>query len=195
MIGALLIGGSSPARAQADAMTTVQTMVNQALKILADKGTPLETRSAQLRDLTAPLFDFTEMSKSSLGYHWRSLTPAQRSDFTQTFTGFIQAAYSSKISDYAGQQVNFLKQAPLGQGYVQVFTQIVQPNGKAPVPVNYLVEQQNGQWKVYDVTVDNISIIANYRTQFDRVINRDGFDKLLADLKAKQNQLNQPKGT
>ncbi|HLW70641.1 MAG TPA: ABC transporter substrate-binding protein [Candidatus Binataceae bacterium] len=181
------------ARADDSAMSAVQSMVNQAVKILADQATPQATRASQLRDLIAPSFDFAAMSRSALGYHWKSLNPAQRADFTQTFTGFIEAAYGSKIGDYHGQQVNFIKQTSLGNGYFQVFSQIVQPGGKAPVPVNYLVEQKDGQWKVYDVTVDDISIIANYRTQFNRVINENGFDKLLADLKAKQQQLNQTK--
>jgi len=196
VIGAMIVLCSNGAVARADdgAMNAVQSMVSQAVKILADQSTPQATRASQLRDLIGPAFDFTEMSRSALGYHWRSLTPEQRTDFTQTFTSFIEAAYGSKIGDYHGQQVNFIKQTSLGDGYAQVFSQIVQPGGKASVPVNYLVEQKDGQWKVYDVTVDDISIIANYRTQFNRVINDNGFDKLLADLKAKQQQLNQANG-
>ncbi|MGH7843315.1 MAG: MlaC/ttg2D family ABC transporter substrate-binding protein [Candidatus Binataceae bacterium] len=185
-----------PSRAGAEdgAMATTQSLVNQAVRILADKTTPQATRAQQLRDLIAPVFDFTEMSRSALGFHWRSLSPAQRADFTQTFTGFIEAAYGSKIGDYRGQQVEFIKQTSLGDGYAQVFSRIIQPGGRAPVPVNYLVERKDGQWKIYDVTVDDISIIANYRTQFNRVINDKGFDKLLADLKAKQQQLSQASG-
>jgi phospholipid transport system substrate-binding protein len=194
VIALLMVGWSRPSIASADddsAMATTQSMVNQALKILAGKATPQATRAAELRDLIGPKFDFTEMSRSAVGYHWKTLTPAQQADFTQTFTGFIEAAYSSKIGDYSGQQVNFIKQTPMGDGYAQVFSVIVQPDGKASVPVNYLLGQKGGNWKIYDVTVDGISIIANYRTQFNRVINADGFDKLLADLKAKQQQLNQ----
>lgn len=196
VIATLIIGWSKPAIVRADdsAMATVQSLVNQALQILADKGTPQATRARELRDLIAPNFDFNEMSRSAVGYHWKALTPMQRADFVQTFTGFIEAAYGSKIGDYHGQKVNFIKQSSLGEGYAQVFSQIERPGGKAPVPVNYLLEQKDGQWKIYDVTVDDISIIANYRTQFNRVLNENGFDKLLADLKVKQQQLSQTSG-
>jgi phospholipid transport system substrate-binding protein len=132
--------------------------------------------------------DFTEMSRSALGYHWRSLTPEQRSQFSTLFTSFIEDAYLSKIQDYSGQQVQYLKESPLGEGYSRVDTAIVQP-GKQSLKVAYMLEQKGGEWLVYDVTVDNISIIANYRNQFNRVINDQGFDKLMADLKAKQREL------
>jgi phospholipid transport system substrate-binding protein len=167
---------------------TTQQFVNSALHIMADKQTPMEQRQSQLRDLLDPRFDFTQMSRSALGYHWKGLSPDQRASFTTVFKNFIESAYLSKIGDYAGQRVDFIKQSPLGDGFAQVFTNIVQ-TGKDPIPVNYLLEQKDGEWKVYDVTVDNISIIANYRNQFNRVINENGFDKLLADLKAKQQQL------
>jgi len=128
------------------------------------------------------------MARSTLGYHWRSLTPDQRADFTQLFTDFIEAAYLDKVQDYAGQQVLFGQSRSLGEGYAAVDTTIVQA-GKDPIPVTYLLEQSGSGWKVYDVTVDNISIIANYRNQFNRVINEQGFPKLMADLRAKQQQL------
>ena len=134
-----------------------------------------------------PRFDFTEMSRTALGYHWRQLSPAQRAEFTRLFSAFIEDAYLSKVQDYSGQRVQFVKQSSIGDGYEQINTLIEQPNNKASVPVNYLVEV-NG-CKIYDVTVDSISIMANYRNQFNRVINERGFDQLLADLKSKQQQL------
>jgi phospholipid transport system substrate-binding protein len=184
------LGLAGAVRADQGPMETTQSLVNAALKVIANKSIPVAQRGEQVRQLIEPEFDFTEMSRSALGYHWKSLSPNQRGEFTQVFTRFIEAAYASKIGDYSGQRVDFVKESPLGDGYAQVFTNIVQA-GKDPVPLNYLLERRNGTWKIYDVTVDNISIVANYRTQFDRVINEDGFDKLLADLKAKQQQLRQ----
>lgn len=168
-------------------------MVEQALKILADKSTPVAQRRRELRDVIEPRFDFTEMSRSALGFHWRSLTPTQRADFTQVFKNFIEDAYLTKIQDYSGQKVLYGNERSLGDGYAEVDTRIVQP-GKSPIPVVYLLDNKSGGWKVYDVTVDNISIVANYRTQFNRVINEQGFDKLMADLRAKQQQLAQSLG-
>jgi len=182
------IASTGTAATDTTALATTQQFVNRALKILADKRTPVPQKQTQLRSVIEPCFDFSEMSRSALGYHWKSLTPDQRANFTGVFKSFMEAAYLSKIGDYSGQTVEFVKQTPLGDGYAQVFTKIIQTT-KPPIPVNYLLEQKDGGWKVYDVTVENISIIANYRNQFNRVINENGFDKLLADLKAKQQQL------
>jgi phospholipid transport system substrate-binding protein len=188
----LVVSSVNLASAQADtsgsAMAVTQAMVNHALQIMANKSAPVQQRRRQLREAIENEFDFTEMSKSALGYHWRTLNANQRSQFTQLFTAFIEDAYLSKIQDYSRQQVQFQGQTPLGQGYAQINTAIVQP-GKNSISVNYLLLQKDETWKIYDVTVDAISIIANYRNQFNRVINEKGFDQLMADLQAKQQEL------
>ena len=168
-----------------DPMTVVKNTVNQALDVLRDKSTPLAQRQDKLRQIVAATFDFTEMAKSALGYHWKQLTPAQQQEFTQAFVAFIEDSYLSKINDYSGQQVNFLRVNQDGAQYAQVNTDIVQPKGE-PIHVNYRLLKEDGTWKIYDVTVDAISIIANYRNQFNRVMNSKGYDTLIADLKAKQ---------
>jgi phospholipid transport system substrate-binding protein len=176
------------ATAQTSAKAATQEFVNQALQILRDKQKSVIEKRRELKPLMEARFDSTEMARSTLGYHWRSLTPEQRTNFTQLFKDFIEAAYLDKVQDYSGQEVQFGQSRSLGQGYNEVDSTIVQP-GKNPIPVTYLLEQTGNRWKVYDVTVDNISIIANYRNQFNRVINEQGFPKLMADLRAKQQQL------
>jgi len=188
LLALAVTSGAQAVYADAGALQSTQEFVNQALKIMANKQTPVADRERQLRELIEPRFDFTEMARQALGRHWRSLKPDQRQDFADVFKGFMESAYLSRIGDYAGQRVEFIKQSSLGAGYAQVNSNIVQP-GKASIPVNYMLEQTDGNWRVYDVTVDNISIIQNYQNQFNRVINENGFDKLLADLKAKQQQL------
>jgi phospholipid transport system substrate-binding protein len=168
-----------------DPMSIVKTTVNQALGVLGDKSTPLSQRQDKLRQIVAATFDFTEMAKSALGYHWKEITPAQQQEFTNAFVAFIEDSYLSKINDYSGQQVNFLRASNEGAQYAQVNTDIVQPKGEA-IHVNYRLLQENGTWKIYDVTVDAISIIANYRNQFNRVMNNKGYDTLIKDLKSKQ---------
>jgi len=186
VIGIIVVPSS--ARADNDAMSVTQSMVNQALQILGSSSIPLPQRRHRLKDLVEQNFNFETMSRSALGYNWRSLSPDQRAQFTKLFTAFIEVAYLDKIQDYQGQQVQFTGQHSLGEGYAEVDTKIVQA-GKSPISVNYLLEQKDGAWKVYDVTVEAISIIANYRNQFNRVISQKGFDQLLADLQAKQQQL------
>jgi phospholipid transport system substrate-binding protein len=180
--------GLAPARAQTSAKAATQEFVNQALQTLRDKQKSVLEKRRELKPLIESRFDSNEMARSTLGYHWRSLTPDQRANFTRLFTAFIEAAYLDKVQDYAGQEVQFGQSRSLGEGYAKVDTTIVQA-GKNPIPVTYLLEQSGGGWKIYDVAVDNISIIANYRNQFNRVINEQGFPKLMADLRAKQQQL------
>jgi phospholipid transport system substrate-binding protein len=180
--------GLTPARAQSSAKEATQEFINQALQILQDKQKSVVEKRRALKPLMESRFDSSEMARSTLGYHWRSLSPDQRANFTRLFTAFIEAAYLDKVQNYAGQQVLFGQSRSLGEGYTEVDTTIAQA-GNNPIPVTYLLEQSGSGWKVYDVTVDNISIIENYRNQFNRVINEQGFPKLMADLRAKQQQL------
>jgi phospholipid transport system substrate-binding protein len=186
----------SPARAWAfpTALNTVNQVINTSLPVLRDKRTPLTQRRRQLRTLLGEHFDFADMARIALGYHWRELNPTQRAQFTQLFTAFIENAYLSKIQDYSGQDVAVLGQNSEGEGFARVRSQIIQ-QGKQPIKVDYLLRDMDGDWKIYDVTVDAISIVANYRNQFNRVINDQGFDKLMADMRTKQQQLQASMGS
>jgi phospholipid transport system substrate-binding protein len=184
------------AEADQGPMDVVKGLVTPALQVLGDKTTPLKERQDKLRSLVSSTnFDFTAMARSALGMHWKDINDQQRADFTTTFTSFLQDSYLSRIQDYSGQKVNYLGQSDLDAGRSEVKTTIEQPDGKAPIQVNYMLRQDGGKWLIYDVTVDNISIAANYRNQFNRVINNQGFDTLLSDLKKKQQGLEDQLGT
>jgi phospholipid transport system substrate-binding protein len=185
-----------PAHADQGPMDVVKGLVGPALQILGDKSTPLKERQEKLRGLVSSSnFDFTAMARSALGLHWKDINDSQREEFTKTFTAFLQDSYLSRIQEYSGQAVNYLGASDLDAGRSEVKTTIEQAGGKAPIQVNYMLRQENGKWLIYDVTVDNISIAANYRNQFNRVINNQGFDTLLADLKRKQQGLEDQLGT
>jgi len=174
----------------------VKALVNPALQILNDKSTPLKERQEKLRQLVSgDVFDYTAMARSALGLHWKDLNDQQRQDFTQSFTAFLRDSYISRIQDFSVQQVNYLGVSDLDAGRTEVKTTVDQGNGKPPVPINYMLRQDGGKLLIYDVTVDNISIAANYRNQFNRVINNQGFDTLMADLKRKQQGLEDQLGT
>lgn len=186
----------SPARVWAfsTALDAVNQVINTSLPVLRDRHTPLTQRRRHLRTLIEQHFDFADMARIALGYHWRELNPTQRTQFTQLFTAFIENAYLSKIQDYSGQDVAVLGQNSEGEGFARVRSQIIQ-QGKQPIKVDYLLRDMDGDWKIYDVTVDAISIVANYRNQFNRVINDQGFDKLMVDMRAKQQQLQASMGS
>jgi phospholipid transport system substrate-binding protein len=196
MLVLMVMQAASPAPAWAfpTPLDTVNQVINTSLPVLRDKHTPLPQRRRQLRELLEQHFDFADMARIALGYHWRELNATQRSQFTVLFTAFIESAYLSKIQDYSGQDVAVLGENAEGEGFSRVRSQIIQP-GKQPIKVDYLLRELDGDWKIYDVTVDAISIVANYRNQFNRVINDQGFDKLMANMRAKQQQLQASMGS
>lgn len=167
----------------------VMSAIGQTIQILSGHQMPQEVRRQRLIEVVAGHFDFTDMARSSLGYHWRQLTTDQQQRFVLLFTAFIEDAYLIKLKEYSGQQIKFLGEAPNGPGESQVSTVVVQPNDEEPIHLDYRLKQNGGDWKVYDVTVDNISITANYRNQFNHVINSQGFDALMRAMQSKQQEL------
>jgi len=197
LLAILTLAALAPA-ASADQSPTdvVKGLVGPALQILNDKSAPLKDRQDKLRQLVSPdVFDYTAMTRSAMGLHWKDINDQQRQDVTQVFTAFLRDSYISRIQDFSVQQVNYLGESDLGNGNTEVKTTIDQGGGKTPVQVDYSLRKENGKWLIYDVAIDNISIAANYRNQFNRVINNQGFDTLLADLKQKQQGLEDQLGT
>jgi phospholipid transport system substrate-binding protein len=194
VLAAVMFGMTPRAQAATTPMGEVKQVIGVALPVLRDKQMPLPQRRRQLRSLLESHFDFPDMARIALGYHWRELNDNQRAEFVRLFTAFIENAYLSKIQDYSGQDVVVTGQNSEGSGFARVRTQVVQ-QGKQPINVDYLLRQMGNDWKIYDVTVDNISIIANYRNQFNRVINDQGFAKLMGDMRAKQQELQSSLGS
>jgi phospholipid transport system substrate-binding protein len=194
-----LLGAPSHAAAQAgDPLVQVRQGVNQVIAVFQEKGLSLNVRRARLRELAARNFDFNDMAKSVLGYHWRNLSAEQRATFVTLFTEFIEDVYLSKLQDYTVQKIreeaqtatiDYLRESFDGPDYAQVFTNVTLREQKDPVPVNYLMHRSDGVWRIYDLTIYAISVIANYRTQFNRVINSQGYGELIALLKQKRTEL------
>lgn len=170
-----------------DPMALVKSTVNQVVGVLQDKAAPQQTRRERLIDLVAGRFDFADMARQSLGAHWNQLTPAQQNEFVPLFTSFMEAAYLDKIEGYSGQPIQFVKESSEGPGYAQVSTNVQQD--KQPIRIDYRLKQESDGWRVYDVTVDDISITANYRNQFNRVIDNQGYDALVAAMRNKEREL------
>ncbi len=181
-----------------DPMTVIKTGLDEVIALFNNQKLPLAQRRERLRSMSLQYFDFDSMAKSVLGYHWRELSATQRSEFVPLFTEFIQDAYLSKLEEGTVEKireaaktadVRFLKQTYLAPEYAKVFTTVAWQDHRDPLEVDYLMHKDAGQWRVYDVTIESISLIANYRNQFNRIINSQGYPKLIEDLKAKREQL------
>ena len=181
----------------ADPMASVKAVVDQTIVVFKDKQIAAADRQQKLRTIAESRFDFGEMAKSAVGYHWRDFTPAQRSEFVPLFTKFIEDAYLSRIEDYSVEKVDqqiqssviqFNKETTDGD-YAQVYSTVVLKDRNDPIQVNYQMRRDGSEWKIYDISIDAISVIANYRNQFNRVLNSDGYDKLVSIMREKMRGL------
>jgi phospholipid transport system substrate-binding protein len=181
-----------------DPLQLVKSGLQEAIAIFQDKTLSVDARRAKLREAAARYFDFAYMARSALGPHWRDLTPAQRNEFVPLFTTFIEEVYLSKVKDYSVEKVQnevksaniqFVRESYNGPDYAEVYSTVALKEHPDPIQVDYLLKKDEDGWRVYDITLDAISVMANYRNQFNRVINNDGYGELLADLRAKSAQL------
>jgi len=141
-------------------------------------------------EILLPHIDFKRMSRWVLGKYWRRAKPAQREAFTNEFRDLLIRTYSTALLEYSGQQINFLPvRASADASSVSVRTEIRPDNGPV-IPISYdLYLNDEGEWKVYDVSIDGISLVANYRSSFASQIRRSGgIGKLISQMKAKNKQ-------
>ena len=168
-------------------MDLVRTGVDKATQLLKDpklaSSDKKNERVDRLREALDGIFDYEEMAKRALGTHWRQRTPAEQGEFVKLFRKFLEIVYSDKLDLYGGQKVRFGREV-MDNEFAQVESTIIQPKGEE-IAVVYKLRQLNGQWKVYDAVVDNISVINNYRSQFDRVIASSSYEELVKRLREK----------
>lgn len=137
-------------------------------------------------DVARERFDFEEMSKRVLGRHWQPLTSEQRHEFEDVFTRLLQHAYIGKIEEYAGQQVEYVKQRIRGS---RAEVQTVLIDQGTTIPVSYIMILNGNQWMVYDVVVEGVSLVRNYKEQFEQIIQADGYEQLVKDIEKKISEI------
>jgi phospholipid transport system substrate-binding protein len=182
----LLLLSITPAQAGAP-LNTVQTNVNRVLEILRDpqlKGSAAkEIKKEKLRLIYDVMFDKVELSRRTLARNWNGLSAAERQEFVQLFKQILEKAYIDKILDYAGEKVVFDRETPLSENQAEVQTRIV--TASKEIPITYRVILSGGQWRVYDVIVENVSLILNYRTQFNDILGKNKPEQLIEILRKK----------
>ena len=189
IVGAFLLGWLLlPLAAFAGApLDTVKANVNGVLEVLRDPKLKGEAgKKAKEQRITAAaekLFDFVELSKRTLGLNWNNFSPDQRKEFVQLFENILKDAYVEKIMAYTNEQVDFVKEVPLSENTVEVQSTVVSKG--AQVPINYRVIKKDNDWKVYDVVIEGVSLINNYRTQFREILGNNPPEKLLETLRKK----------
>jgi phospholipid transport system substrate-binding protein len=164
----------------------IRAAVNQGIEIVRtarlDNKRDKEAVIDRLRGIVYPLFDFEEMARRSLGSHWRRLTPEQQKEFVATFTKLLETTYADKIDLYDGQKVAFNGES-IDKNYAQVDTRVI--GKQQSYAVDYRLHRVDGNWKIYDVVAENISLVNNYRSQFNRVLANSSYEELIKVMKEK----------
>ena len=184
----MVVWSGKPANA-GEPTEAIRDAVNQGVEILNKAKLDNQKQRAQvidrLRQIVYPLFDFNEMAMRSLGANWRRLNPQQRQEFVSTFTALLEKTYADQIDLYNGQKVVYSGESIDGN-YAQVDSRIIDKDGQN-YSVVYRLHRVDGKWRIYDIVAENISLVNNYRSQFNRVIARSSFEELLKTMTQKAN--------
>jgi phospholipid transport system substrate-binding protein len=168
----------------------LRAAVDTVLKTLSDPEMKKEAKTVErrriIRAAAGEIFDFPEISRRSLAVHWQARTPAERQQFVALFGDVLEYSYITKIESYSGEKIQYVGETIDGTQAV-VRTRIVSKQGTA-TPVDYRMLIQDGRWRAYDVTIEGVSLVANYRAQFNSIIQRSGYPDLVVKLKAKQDE-------
>jgi phospholipid transport system substrate-binding protein len=179
-----LVFAAAPAAAASPSPTKqLQERSDRVIAVLDDPTLKAPERAQERRDavrrIAVEMFDAEEASKRALGLHWRTLTPEQRRQFTGLFVNLLERSYSSKVDAYGGQKLRYVSEAIDGDlAVVKALVTIT----RGDVPVEARLVRRGERWLVYDVVVENVSLIANYRSQFDRIIRTSSYQELVRRL-------------
>jgi phospholipid transport system substrate-binding protein len=165
----------------------IRSTVDRAILVLKDPrlkpAAKTKERRDQLKQILFARFDFTEMAKRALGADWRRRTPKEQEEFVQLFTELLENAYADIIESYTEDKIIYVGEK-LDGNYADVASKVLASNG-AEYSLNYKAHLVNSEWRVYDVIAENISVVNNFRSQFNRVIAKSSYEELVRRLKEK----------
>lgn len=173
-----------PAHAGAPTDSLKQS-VDQVVKILSDpalRDKP-EVRRVEVRKVAESIFDYPETARRALGQHWNSRTPPQQQEFVKLFSDLLDRSYTSKIDLYQGERVQYTGETT--DGNEATVKTVIAAKNNTDIPIDYRMHLKNGRWVVYDVIIEGVSLVSNYRTQFNKIIQTESYDALVQRLRAK----------
>jgi phospholipid transport system substrate-binding protein len=181
---------AAPLTAGAGAPTEqLKTQVDRVMKVLDDpalKDKPKERRGV-VRKIADDIFDFGETAKRSLGRHWAARTPTEREEFVKLFGDLLERSYISKIEMYGGERIQYTGDKVEGD-QASVQSKLITKQG-SEMPIEYRMLRKGDRWLVYDVIIEGVSLVSNYRTQFNKIIQTSSFAELVKKMKSRQEEL------
>jgi phospholipid transport system substrate-binding protein len=188
----LLVAPLAAREADAGAPTDqLRSQVDRVLKLLEDPALQApdkaRERRAAVRKVADEIFDFGETARRALGRHWAARTPEERDEFVRLFGDLLERSYISKIELYGGEKIQYIGDRIDGETAL-VQSKLLTKNG-SEVPIEYRMLKKAERWLVYDVVIEGVSLVANYRTQFNKIIQTSSFQELVKKMKTRQEQL------
>jgi phospholipid transport system substrate-binding protein len=188
---ALSTTAAPPAVAAGAPSDQLRAQIDLVLKTLDDpdlKGdAKVRDRRVAVRKIADDIFDFGETARRSLGRHWQARTPAERNEFVQLFSDLLERSYISKVELYGGEKIQYLGDNIDGE-QAKVQTKLLTKGG-SEIPIEYRMHKKGDRWLVYDVIIEGVSLVANYRTQFNKIIQTSSYQELVKKMKVKQVEL------
>lgn len=190
----LVVSLTSSSAAAVTATEAVKSSIDQVVRVLEDKELKKPERAVerrrQLEQIIGDRFSYEEMSKRSLGTQWNKLNETQRQEFVELFQQLLAKSYTGKIEGYSGERIQYLNERDEGD-YAEVRTKLLSRKGE--IPVDYRLLNKFGEWRVYDIVVDGISLASNYRGQFTKIIRSASYEDLVEKLRSKSEIFTPPK--
>jgi phospholipid transport system substrate-binding protein len=169
----------------------LRTQVDRVLKLLDDSALKApdkaKERRTAVRKVADDIFDFAETAKRSLGRHWAARTPEEREEFVKLFGDLLERSYISKIELYGGEKIQYVGDKIEGDTAIVQSKLLTKTGGE--VPIEYRMLKKGERWLVYDVVIEGVSLVANYRTQFNKIIQTSSFQDLVKKMKTRQEEL------
>jgi len=189
LAASLLMASVSFANPPAD---EIKRTVDEVVRTVANKDMKKnDTKRRQaLKKSISNIFDYAEMAKRSMGKHWNVRTPAEKKVFVDLFATLLENSYAGKIESYNNEKIIYIKDIVDGD-YAEVKSKVVTAN-RDEFTLDYRLFKQNNKWMVYDVIIEGVSLVSNYRSQFNKIITANGYDKLVKKLQSKNEELKAP---
>jgi phospholipid transport system substrate-binding protein len=184
----------APGKATAAVTDEVRKTVDEVVRIVSDKELKKprneKKRRDELKTAIGRSFDYGEMARRSLATHWKERSPAEQKEFVKLFETLLENSYASKIESYDREKIVYDKESSDG-GYAEVRSRVITPK-RDEYALDYRLINEGGRWMVYDVVIEGVSLVSNYRSQFNKIITGQGYKELIRKLRAKSEEIKAP---
>lgn len=185
---------AGPVFAQGGPTEVVKKTVDEVVRIVSDKEMKKpqnENRRRQaLKKAIGAVFDYGEMAQRSMARHWRERSAAEKKEFVTLFETLLENSYANKIESYNQERIVYLQERIEGE-YAEVRSKVITPK-RDEFSLDYRLMNKGGRWMAYDVVIEGVSLVSNYRTQFNRIITEKGYGELVRKLREKSEEIKAP---